>query len=235
MISDKPERIAKIIARAGLCSRRDAEKWILEGRVKVNGHVIETPALTISAQDVILVDGQEIPHQEKTRLWLYHKPKGVLTTAKDPQKRPTVFENLPKTLPRVISVGRLDLNSEGLLLLTNSGTLAKHLTDPASGYERVYRVRCRGTVAESTLKLLQKGVTIDDMHYAPIKATLDRVQGGNSWLTMTLTEGKNREIRKILEYFGHPVNRLIRISYGLFHLGDLKPWAVKEVKAPQGF
>ena len=229
MTNSQSERIAKRMARAGLCSRREAEAWILKGRVQVNGILIDSPALNVSPQDTIVVDGKQLPSPDAVRIWLYHKPKGILTTTKDPIKRPTVFDNLPKYLPRVIAVGRLDLNSEGLLLLTNSGELSKHLTLPSSGYKRIYRVRCRGKVSPTVLSSLSKGITVEGMHYAPLKATLDRTQGDNAWLTMILTEGKNREIRKILEHLGHPVSRLIRTAYGPFQLGDLQPWCLKEV------
>lgn len=225
----KLERIAKRMAGAGLCSRREAESWILEGRVRVNGTILTSPAVTVTEADDILVDGVPLPAPNQVRLWLYHKPRGILTTSKDPQNRPTVFESLPKSLPRVISVGRLDMNSEGLLLLTTSGALAKYLTDPRSQFKRIYKVRCKGTLDPALPKILEKGLTIDGFTYAPLTLSIDRQQGHNSWVTMTLTEGKNREIRKILEHFGHPVSRLIRTQYGPFQLEDLKPWAVKEI------
>ena len=222
-------RIAKVMARAGLCSRRDAEKWILDGRVQVNGEFIFSPALNVTSDDKILVDGEPLADPDAVRVWLYHKPRGLITTARDPQGRPTVFENLPKTMPRVISVGRLDLESEGLLLLTNSGELAKYLMAPSSNIERIYRVRVEGKPTQKQLDGLLKGITVKDVNYAPCKAVIESVQGNNTWVIMTLTEGKNREIRRIMTHLGHPVNRLIRTEYGPFKLGDLKAWAVEEI------
>jgi 23S rRNA pseudouridine2605 synthase len=224
------ERIAKVMARAGLCSRREAEAWIAAGRVKVNGQKIASPALNVTERDDIRVDGKPLPDKEKIRLWRYHKPRGLLTTAKDPQGRPTVFENLPKELPRVVSIGRLDLNSEGLLLLTNDGELARRLELPATGWVRRYRVRVNGTVEVDHLNQLRKGLTVEGVRYGPVQASLDRQQGDNAWLTMSLTEGKNREIRKLCGHFGWAVSRLIRISYGPFQLGNLEAGAVEEVK-----
>jgi len=231
-MSTTPEgdRIAKVMARAGLCSRREAEAWIVEGRVKVNGQKITSPALNVTERDDIRVDGKPLPDKEKIRLWRYHKPRGLLTTARDPQGRPTVFEKLPKELPRVVSVGRLDLNSEGLLLLTNDGELARRLELPATGWVRRYRVRVNGTVEVAHLNELRKGITVEGIRYGSVQASLDRQQGDNAWLTMALTEGKNREIRKLCGHFGWAVSRLIRISYGPFQLGSLESGLVEEVK-----
>jgi len=231
-MSTTPEgdRIAKVMARAGLCSRREAETWITEGRVKVNGQKITSPALNVTDRDDIRVDGKPLPDKEKIRLWRYNKPRGLLTTAKDPQGRPTVFESLPKELPRVVSVGRLDLNSEGLLLLTNDGELARRLELPATGWVRRYRVRVNGQVEVAHLNELRKGITVEGIKYGSVQATLDRQQGDNAWLTMALTEGKNREIRKLCGHFGWAVSRLIRLSYGPFQLGSLETGQVEEVK-----
>lgn len=223
------ERIAKAIARAGICSRRDAEAMIVEGRVIVNGKKISSPALNVTERDDIRIDGKPLPQPERTRLFRYYKPRGLVTTAKDPEGRPTVFESLPDGLPRVISVGRLDLNSEGLLLLTNDGELARKLELPATGWVRRYRVRINGDVDERHLAQLNKGIEVDGVRYGAIQATLDRQQGDNSWLTMSLTEGKNREIRKICGHFGWPVSRLIRVAYGPFQLGHLQKGDIEEV------
>jgi len=225
-----PLRIAKAMARAGLCSRREAERWIADGRVSVNGKLLATPAVEVSATDRVLIDGKPLPAAEAVRLWRYHKPKGLVTTHKDPQGRPTVFAGLPPDLPRVISIGRLDFNSEGLLLLTNAGTLARHLELPATGWLRRYRVRAHGRVAQEQLDALKAGVEIEGVRYGAIEATLDSVQGANAWLTVALREGKNREVRRVLSHLGLDVNRLIRISYGPFQLLDLKPGAVEPVK-----
>jgi 23S rRNA pseudouridine2605 synthase len=223
------ERIAKVIARAGLCSRREAEHWIAAGRVSVNGRILTSPALNVSAGDQILVDGALLPQRTRARLWRYHKPPGLVTTHKDPQGRPTVFERLPEALGRVVSVGRLDLTSEGLLLLTNDGQLARHLELPSTGWTRRYRVRVHGWVEESALAGLASGVTIGGIRYGPIEAALERVQGSNAWLTMALHEGKNREIRRVLLALGLDVGRLIRIAYGPFQLGLLERGEVDEV------
>jgi len=223
------ERIAKRLARVGVCSRRDAERLIAEGRIAVDGNVLTTPALRVGPEARITVDGKPIAAAETTRLWRYHKPTGLLTTHRDPQGRPTIFQALPKDLPRVVSVGRLDLNSEGLLLLTNDGMLARRLELPATGWTRRYRVRVFGTVRAEDLARLAKGVTIEGMRYGPVLATLDRVQGSNAWLTMSLKEGKNREVRRLLEHLGLKVNRLIRVAYGPFQLGNLASGAVDEV------
>jgi 23S rRNA pseudouridine2605 synthase len=224
------DRIAKVMARAGLCSRREAEAWIAEGRVKVNGQKITSPALNVTDRDDIRIDGKPLPDKEKIRLWRYNKPRGLLTTAKDPQGRATVFESLPKELPRVVSIGRLDLNSEGLLLLTNDGELARRLELPTTGWVRRYRVRVNGQVEVAHLNELRKGITVEGIRYGSVQASLDRQQGDNAWLTMALTEGKNREIRKLCGHFGWAVSRLIRISYGPFQLGNLESGAVEEVK-----
>ncbi|HVT56041.1 MAG TPA: pseudouridine synthase, partial [Xanthobacteraceae bacterium] len=226
---DDKERIAKMMARAGLCSRREAETWILAGRVAVNGEVLTSPAFTVSPQDRISVDGKALPTRERTRLFLYHKPKGLVTTNRDERERATVFAALPAHLPRVVSVGRLDLNSEGLLLLTNDGGLKRELELPQTGWQRRYRVRANGRVTQAALDRLAKGITVDGVEYGPIKAVLDREQGANVWLTMSLREGKNREVRNVLRALGLTVNRLIRISYGPFQLGELKPGEVEEV------
>jgi 23S rRNA pseudouridine2605 synthase len=228
--SEEPMRIAKAMARAGLCSRREAERWIGQGRVTVNGKVLSTPAFEVRPEDKVTVDGKPLPVAESARLWRYYKPKGLVTTHSDPQGRPTVFSALPPELPRVISVGRLDFNSEGLLLLTNSGALARHLEQPSTGWLRRYRARAHGRVAQDQLDALREGVDIEGVRYGPIEATLDSVQGANAWLTVSLREGKNREVRRVLKSLGLDVNRLIRISYGPFQLLDLKPGAVEPVK-----
>jgi 23S rRNA pseudouridine2605 synthase len=224
------ERIAKVMARAGLCSRREAESWIAAGRVAVNGATIRSPALNIGAEDVVAVDGKPLPKPERTRLFLYHKPRGLVTTHADPEGRPTIFGTLPKDLPRLISVGRLDLSTEGLLLLTNDGGLARILELPETGWLRRYRVRAHGSVTQAQLDTLRKGVTIDGMRYGEIEATLDRHQGANSWLTFAIREGKNREVRNVLEHLGLRVNRLIRVSFGPFQLGDLPESSVEEIR-----
>jgi len=229
-IAGEPMRIAKAMARAGLCSRREAERWIADGRVSVNGRNLTTPAFEVGAGDKVLVDGQPLPASELARLWRYHKPRGLVTTHADPQGRPTVFEKLPPELPRVISIGRLDFNTEGLLLLTNDGALARHLELPSTGWLRRYRVRAHGRVTQQDLDRLKEGVEVEGVSYGPIEATLDGVQGANLWLTIGLREGKNREVRKILGSLGLEVNRLIRISFGPFQLLDLQPGAVESVK-----
>ncbi len=224
------QRIAKVMARAGLCSRRDAEAWIAEGRVVVNGKKLDSPAFNVGPGDDVRVDGKPLAAPERTRLFLYNKPRGLVTTARDPEGRPTIFENLPPDLPRLVAVGRLDINTEGLILLTNDGGLARVLELPATAWLRRYRVRAHGEIAQSLLDPLADGVTIDGVHYAGIEAALDRTQGANVWLTMGLREGKNREIKKVLEHLGLSVNRLIRISFGPFQLGDLEEGAVAEVR-----
>jgi len=226
---EKGERLAKRIARAGLCSRRDAELWIAAGRVAVNGKAVTTPAFNVTANDKVVVDGRPLAENAPTRLWLYHKPWGLVTTHKDPEDRPTVFAALPKDLPRVISVGRLDLNSEGLLLLTNDGALARRLELPATGWIRRYRVRVYGDITPAMLAEMKQGVTTGGIHYGSAEVRLDSTKGDNSWLTVALTEGKNREIRNIFEHFGCKVSRLLRLSYGPFQLGGLKRGEVKEV------
>ncbi len=225
------ERIAKVIARAGLASRREAEAWIAAGRVAVNGAVIASPALNVTAADHIAVDGIALRSRERTRLFLYNKPRGLVTTHSDPQGRPTIFRALPKNLPRLISVGRLDLNTEGLLLLTNDGGLARVLELPTTAWLRRYRVRAHGRVTQDALDRLRSGVTIDGVRYGPVEATLDREQGSNVWLTFAIREGKNREVRKVLESLGLKVNRLIRVSFGPFQLGELDDGAVKEIES----
>jgi 23S rRNA pseudouridine2605 synthase len=224
------ERIAKVIARAGLASRREAEAWIAAGRVAVNGKPVASPALNVEARDRIEVDGQPLPMRERTRLFLYHKQRGLLTTHADPGGRPTIFSVLPKDLPRLISVGRLDLNTEGLLLLTNDGGLARALELPATGWLRRYRVRAHGSVAQAQLDSLRRGITIDGVRYGEIEATVDRPQGSNVWLTFAIREGKNREVKNVLGHLGLAVNRLIRVSFGPFRLGDLPEGAIEEVK-----
>lgn len=227
--SDKGERIAKRLARAGVCSRRDAEKLIAEGRVAVDGHVLSTPATLVTDASIIAVDGKVIGAPERTRVWRYHKPRGKLTTSRDPQGRPTIFEDLPRGIPRVISIGRLDFNSEGLLLLTNDGALARKLELPETGWMRRYRVRAFGRIGDSELARLARGITVSGIRYGAIEAQLDRQQGDNVWLTMGLREGKNREIRKVLEALGLKVSRLIRTAYGPFQLGRLEPGEIEEV------
>jgi len=232
------ERIAKFLSSAGVCSRRDAERLIGEGRVSVNGETLTTPAVLVGEKDVVRVDGNKINanHRDSAaRLWVYHKPAGLVTSHKDEKGRDTVFDHLPRSMPRVISVGRLDLDSEGLLLLTTSGALARAMELPKNAQERVYRVRIRGTPMETHLNKLARGVIVDGVKYQPIDAVLDsqKTDGRNKWLTVTLREGKNREIRRIFDSFDLPVSRLIRTAYGRFELGDLKEGAVKEVPPVQ--
>src|SRR5215208_3690238 len=224
------ERVAKVIARAGLASRREVEAWILAGRVSVNGGVITSPALNVRETDKIVVDGTPLPERERTRLFLYYKPRGLVTTNSDPEGRPTIFGALPKTLPRLISVGRLDLNTEGLLLLTNDGGLARVLELPETGWLRRYRVRAHGRVTQPDLDALRGGVEIAGVRYGAIEATLDREQGANIWLTFSIREGKNREVRNVLEHLGLQVNRLIRISFGPFQLAEMREGEVEEVR-----
>lgn len=212
-----------------MCSRRDAERLIGEGRVKVNGKVLDTPAFKVTAADKVMVDGRPVGAAEPTRMWRYHKPSGLVTTHRDPAGRPTVFQNLPATMPRVISVGRLDLTSEGLLLLTNDGELARRLELPANGWLRRYRARAFGRVEQSELDTLRDGITVDGVRYGPIEAKLERGGGANTWITVSLSEGKNREVRRVLDALGLKVNRLIRTSYGPFQLGTLEPGAVEEI------
>lgn len=233
MSDHKPsgERIAKVIARAGICSRRDAEKMIVEGRVALNGEPVKTPALNVGEDDVIAIDGKPIGAAEPARLWRYHKPTGLVTTHKDPQGRPTVFAHLPLRLPRVVSVGRLDFNSEGLLLLTNDGDLARRLELPAAGWTRRYRARLFGKVTQADLDKLATGVTIDGVKYGPVIADLERARGVYAWAIVSLKEGKNREVKRVMESLGLKVARLIRVQFGPFHLGQLEPGQVEEIPA----
>ncbi|WP_199525921.1 pseudouridine synthase [Rhodosalinus halophilus] len=224
------ERIAKVLARAGVASRREAERLIAEGRVTVNGRRIERAALNVISSDRIAVDGRELGAPEPVRLWLYHKPAGLVTTTRDEQGRPTVFDELPEDMPRVMSVGRLDLNSEGLLLLTNDGAVKRRLELPSTGWTRRYRVRVKGRPDDARLEPLRRGLELDGERFQPMTVRIDRQQGANAWLTIGLREGKNREIRRAMEAVGLSVNRLIRVSYGPFQLGELKPGAVEEVK-----
>jgi 23S rRNA pseudouridine2605 synthase len=223
------ERIAKVIARAGLCSRREAEAWIAAGRVAVNGEKIASPALNVRPSDKIIVDGKPLPGAERTRLFLYHKPRGLVTTSSDPQGRPTIFGALPAHLPRLISIGRLDLSTEGLLLLTNDGGLARALELPSTAWLRRYRVRAHGKATQEQLDALRDGVTVDGINYGPIEATLDREQTSNVWITFAIREGKNREVRNVLRHLGLHVARLIRVSFGPFQLGELAEGAIDEV------
>jgi 23S rRNA pseudouridine2605 synthase len=224
------ERIAKVIARAGIASRREAERLIETGRVTVNGEVITRAALNVTPADKVVVNGKPLDAPEPARLWLYHKPTGLVTTNRDEQGRPTIYDDLPEDMPRVMSVGRLDLNSEGLLLLTNDGAVKRQLELPSTGWLRKYRVRVNGRVTEPQLEPLRKGITADGEDFQPMIITLDRQIGANAWLTIGLREGKNREIRRAMEAVGLVVNRLIRVSYGPFQLGQLKPGAVEEIR-----
>ncbi len=223
-------RIAKVMARAGLCSRREAETWIAAGRVTVNGKTLESPAYNVTDADDVRVDGVRLGAPERTRLFLFHKPRGFVTTARDPEGRPTIFDALPPDLPRLVAVGRLDINTEGLMLLTNDGGLARVIELPATGWLRRYRVRAHGAVDQARLDSLGEGITLDGIRYAGIEARLDREQGSNAWITMGLREGKNREIKRVLEHLGLAVNRLIRVSFGPFELGDLAEREVAEVR-----
>jgi len=225
------ERIAKRLARSGVCSRRDAEKMILEGRVTVDGRIIDSPALNVTDKNVIAVDGKPLSAAEETRMWRYHKPQGVLTTSRDPRGRPTVFAKLPPDMPRVVSVGRLDFNTEGLLLLTNDGELARFLELPKNAWLRHYRVRVHGHVDAAKLASVAKGVTISGIRYEPVKIEIEKgkEEGTNSWLSVTIREGKNREVRKIMEHLGLQVTRLIRVAFGPFPLGKLARGAVEEI------
>jgi 23S rRNA pseudouridine2605 synthase len=223
------ERIAKVIARAGVCSRRDAEKLIEAGRVSVDGKPITSPALNVSADAIVLIDGKPIPSAGQTRLWRYHKPQGLVTSHRDPEGRPTVFASLPPSLPRVVSVGRLDINSEGLLLLTNDGELARRLELPAQGWVRRYRARVHGDITQRDLDRLANGITVEGVRYGPVTAELERTKGHNSWVTISLKEGKNREVKRLMEHLGLKVARLIRVSFGPFHLGHLAEGQVDEI------
>lgn len=222
-------RIAKFLARSGVASRREAEELIKQGRITVNDEIITSPALNVSDEEKILLDGEKLPQAENTRLWLYYKPVGLVTTHKDEKGRKTVFDNLPSSMPRVISIGRLDLNSEGLLLLTNSGELAHKLELPSQGWVRRYKVRVFGQVKDSDLQKMSQGISIDGINYGAVKTEVESRQGANTWLKVSLTEGKNREIRKVMKFFGLEVSRLIRLSYGPFQLGHMKKGEVKEV------
>lgn len=230
----KEERIAKRMSRLGFCSRRDAEKFIEAGRVKVDGKTIDTLAIKVTQQQVISVDGKALATEaDRARVWIFHKPKATITSNKDPEGRKTIFDILPKDMPRVMTVGRLDYNSEGLLLLTNDGEVARHIELPATGWTRRYRVRVHGTPSAESLRLLKKGMVVDGVHYGSVAAQIDETgketDGRNCWLTVNLTEGKNREIRKLFDHLGHTVSRLLRISYGPFQLGTLERGKVKEV------
>jgi len=225
------DRIAKVIARAGICSRRDAEKLIAEGRVALNGQRVTSPALNVEADALITVDGKALPAAVPTKLWRYHKPAGLVTSHRDPEGRPTVFASLPRGMSRVISVGRLDINSEGLLLLTNDGEMARKLELPAQGWTRRYRVRLFGNVTQADLDRLAKGVTIDGVRYGPATAELERAKGPYAWAMVSLKEGKNREVKRVMESLGLKVARLIRVQFGPFHLGQLAEGAVEEIPA----
>ncbi len=225
-----PERIAKALSRAGVASRRDAERLVAEGRVSVNGRVIDSPATLVGPADRIAVDGMTVAAPEAPRVWLFHKPAGVVTTARDEKGRQTVFDILPPDLPRVMTVGRLDLTSEGLLILTNDGELKRRMELPESGWTRKYRVRVNGRPEDSQLQPLRAGLTLDGERFQPMAVTIDRQQGANAWLTVAIREGRNREVRRAMEAVGLTVNRLIRTGYGPFRLGDLPPGAVEELR-----
>ena len=230
---DGAERIAKFLARAGVASRRDSEKLIAEGRVTVDGKTLDTPAVKVTGTEDIRLDGERVGAAQPVRLWRYHKPDGLVTTHKDPQGRSTVFEHLPAGMPRVISIGRLDLTTEGLLLLTTDGGLARLLELPSTGWRRRYRVRAYGRVSQTALDRLKDGLEVDGVQYGPVQAVLDKQQGGNSWLTISISEGKNREVRAICRHLGLTVNRLIRTSYGPFQLGALAKGEVEEIPRKQ--
>jgi 23S rRNA pseudouridine2605 synthase len=234
---NKGERIAKVMGRAGVCSRRDAEKWIAEGRVSVNGDILTTPAFLVDGTEEIIVDGKKLPQKERTRLFMYHKPAGLVTTHRDEQGRETIFDKFPAELPRVVTVGRLDINTEGLLLLTNDGELSRYLELPQTGISRTYRVRVHGKVYQDRLDNLKKGIRVDGIRYSSIDAKIDedssKKEGHNAWLEVSLKEGKNREVRKVMDAVGLTVNRLIRTSYGPLHLANLDRGAILEVKYAQ--
>lgn len=225
------DRIAKVLARAGLCSRREAERWILDGRVSVDGKTLDSPAFNVPPGAEVRVDGEPLPDREPTRVWRYHKPAGRLTTRRDPEGRPTIYDALPHELANAITVGRLDMNSEGLLLLTNDGEAARRMELPATGWRRQYRVRVHGRVDEKALARLADGITIDGVAYGPVVAKLERQVAANAWVTLQIREGKNREVRRIMEHLGHPVSRLIRTAFGPFQLGKLERGKVAEVAA----
>ncbi len=225
------DRIAKVLSRAGIASRREAERMIEAGRVTVNGKVIDSPALNVTGKDRIAVDGKPVGEPDRPRLWLYHKPLGLVTSARDEQGRRTIFDDLPEEMPRVMPVGRLDLNSEGLLLLTNDGAIKRHLELPSTGWARRYRVRLHGRPADEAFQPLRDGLTVDGQRFLQMEVTIDRQQGANAWITVAIREGKNREIRRAIADIGFTVNRLIRISYGPFQLGNLAPGAVEEVRS----
>lgn len=229
-LTPKGDRIAKVLARAGIASRRGAEEIIAAGRVSVNGQKIDSPALNVTDTDRITVDGKALADPEPERMWLYHKPAGLVTSDADEKGRRTIYDALPDDMPRVMSIGRLDITSEGLLLLTNDGAIKRKLELPSTGWMRRYRVRINGRPTEASLEPLRKGITVDGERFQPMHVTLDRQQGANAWLTVGLREGKNREIRRAMESIGLVVNRLIRVSYGPFQLGDLKPGAVEEIR-----
>ena len=225
----KGERVAKVIARAGVCSRREAERLIEQGRVAVDGTMLKTPAVLVEPGSIVTVAGEPLSPPERARLFRYHKPTGVLTAERDPQGRPTIYDTFPPGVPRLMPVGRLDFNSEGLLLLTNDGGLKRHLELPATGWLRRYRVRVFGQPDPAALRRLAKGIAIDGVQYGPIEATVDSVKGSNAWLTVSLREGRNREVRRVMEHLGLQVNRLIRVAYGPFQLGDIPRAGAEEV------
>ncbi|MAC60525.1 MAG: pseudouridine synthase [SAR116 cluster bacterium] len=227
--SNETERIAKKLSRAGVCSRREAERWIADGRIKVNNVILSTPATNVSEKDKILVDNIPLPKPSLTKIWRFHKPKGCLVTENDPKGRKTIFQILPKSLPRVISVGRLDYDSEGLLLLTNDGAISRKLELPSTGWLRKYKVRVHGIVDKSALLKIKDGIKLDNFKTGPIEASLEIQKGTNAWILIGIREGKNREIRRIMDHLGYPVNRLIRLSYGPFQLGNLKSGEVLEI------
>ena len=228
------ERIAKYLARAGIASRREAEAMIERGEVRINGRKLTTPAFKVTGREDIRVNGKRVQAHEPVRVWRYHKPSGLITTTSDPDGRRTIFEELPKSLPRTITIGRLDLTTEGILLLTNDGGLARAMELPKTGFVRHYRARAHGQITQDQLDTLQGGITLDDgTRYTSIEAELERETGTNNWINVRLTEGKNREVRKALEHLGLKVNRLIRTQYGPFELGDLRPGAVEEIPAEQ--